>query len=219
MVQRFVQRPELCSDEAATKLERASFALTEYLEGLVKGKHASAVALFPQYQAVAELAGSERVHPADLWSFDWRWLEVSELPAAAPLSYSVAIREKLDWATLNIVKSANAAAARRMVDVATGLANGQDRLQPRTFWAIAAGYFEAFALGTIHHNVYTKRAASRVLQQYATLSRGDNTVSERLAQDLLFFCAVAEPTAEGAAPCLDAVRHAYGLGRCQSGRL
>src|SRR2546427_306086 len=31
-VQRFVQRPELCTDQAAATLERASFALIEYLE-------------------------------------------------------------------------------------------------------------------------------------------------------------------------------------------
>lgn len=211
MVQRFVQRPELCSDEAATVLERASFALTEYLEGLVKGKHASAVALFPQYRAVAELAGSERVHPADLWSFDWRWLEVEGLPQAQALSYSVATREKIDWAILNVVKTANAAAAKRMVGVCVGLSNGQDRLQPRTFWAIAAAYFEAFGQGLIKPNVYTKRAASRVLQQYATLSRGDHAVSERLAQDLLFFCTTAVNPGEGDAPCLEAVRNAYGV--------
>ena len=53
--QRFVQRPELCSEEAANKVERASFALTEYLEGVLKGKAASSVALFPQYRAVLEL--------------------------------------------------------------------------------------------------------------------------------------------------------------------
>jgi hypothetical protein len=41
LAQRFVQRPELCSDDAANKVERASFALTEYLEGVLKGKAAS----------------------------------------------------------------------------------------------------------------------------------------------------------------------------------
>ena len=32
VAQKFVQRPELCSDDAANKVERASFALTEFLE-------------------------------------------------------------------------------------------------------------------------------------------------------------------------------------------
>ena len=59
LAQRYVQRPELCSDDAANKVERASFALTEYLEGVLKGKNASSVALFPQYRDVLELAGDD----------------------------------------------------------------------------------------------------------------------------------------------------------------
>jgi chemosensory pili system protein ChpA (sensor histidine kinase/response regulator) len=76
LAQKFVQRPELCSEDAANKVERASFALTEYLEGMLKGKTASSVALFPQYRDVMELTGGERAHPADLWPVEWRWQEV-----------------------------------------------------------------------------------------------------------------------------------------------
>jgi len=76
LAQKFVQRPELCSDDAAARLERASFALTEFLEGVLKGKSASPVALFPQYRAVMELGSAERVHPADLWPTEWRWHHV-----------------------------------------------------------------------------------------------------------------------------------------------
>ena len=39
LAQKFVQRPELCSDDAANKVERASFALTEYLEGFGVNEH------------------------------------------------------------------------------------------------------------------------------------------------------------------------------------
>jgi chemosensory pili system protein ChpA (sensor histidine kinase/response regulator) len=41
--------------------------------------------------------------------------------------------------------------------------------------------------------IYVKRVASRVLLQYASLARGEAALSERLAQDLLFFCAQARP--------------------------
>ncbi len=37
-VQKFVQRPELCSQDAAAVIERASFALVEYLESVLAGK-------------------------------------------------------------------------------------------------------------------------------------------------------------------------------------
>lgn len=49
-VLRYVQRPELCTEEAAASLERASFALSEYLDTILAGKNVSAVALFPQYR-------------------------------------------------------------------------------------------------------------------------------------------------------------------------
>lgn len=215
LAQKFVQRPELCSEDAANKLERASFALTEYLEGLLKGKKASAVALFPQYRAVLELAGAERIHPADLWSIDWRWEDVA-LPPADPLPYSKAVREKMDWAILNIVKTGDAKAAQRMVDVCVGLAVAQSEPMPRSFWGISAGYFEAMALQLCPYDVYGKRSASRVLQQYAALARGLPGVSERLAQDLVFFCSLSVPGAQHKAPLLNAVRIAYGFAEAKS---
>ena len=65
-VQRFVQQPEHCSQEAAARIERASFALTEYLEGVLADKPISSVSLFPQYRDVQELLRADRIHPADL---------------------------------------------------------------------------------------------------------------------------------------------------------
>ncbi|MBK5204770.1 MAG: hypothetical protein JJD98_04975, partial [Polaromonas sp.] len=59
-VQRFVQQPEQCSPQAAAKIEHASFALTEYLEGVLADKPASAVSLFPQYRDIQELVRADR---------------------------------------------------------------------------------------------------------------------------------------------------------------
>ena len=56
-VQKFVQQPELCSQDAVAKIEYASFALTEYLEGVLADKPVSAVSLFPQYRNIQELGG------------------------------------------------------------------------------------------------------------------------------------------------------------------
>ena len=74
-VQKFVLQPESCSQDAVGKIEYACFALYEYLEGVLAGKPVSAVSLFPQYRDVQELLKVDRIHPADLWSFEWRWLE------------------------------------------------------------------------------------------------------------------------------------------------
>lgn len=211
LAQRFVQRPELCSDDAANKVERASFALTEYLEGVLKGKAASAVALFPQYRDVLELVGDDRVHPADLWSLEWRWIDVVLPERVVPLDYDSSVRARIDQYVLKVVKSGDVAAAKAMRGISLGFAAAQSTLEPRVFWKICAAYFEAVSLGLCPPDVYGKRAASRILLQYRTLARGEPGISERLVQDLLFFCAQAVPLAAAEAPVLTAVRLAYGL--------
>ena len=211
LAQRFVQRPELCSDEAASKVERASFALTEYLEGVLKGKSASPVALFPQYRDVLELVSHDRVHPADLWPLELRWIDVV-LPQEAPaLAYESSVRARLDRSVLKIVKSGDVAAAQAVRGISLGFAAAQEGLDARVFWKISAAYFEAVSLRLCPSDVYGKLAASRILLQYRTLARGEPGISERLVQDLLFFCAQAVPTLAADAPVLAAVRAAYGL--------
>lgn len=213
LAQKFVQRPELCSDEAANCMERGSFALTEYLEGVLKGKSASSVALFPQYRALQELAGADRIHPADLWPPEWRWLPVA-VPAGEPvLAYGADVRKEMDHAVLRLVKYADRKAARRLQEISVGLAAGRADLESRTFWMASAAYFESTALGLLAEDVYSKRAASRVLQQYVILAKGEPTPSDRLAQDLVFFCSLAIPATPEAAPLLSAVKTAYGLSR------
>ena len=211
LAQKFVQRPELCSDEAAHKVERASFALTEFLEGVIKGRVASSVALFPQYRDVLALVGDDRIHPADLWPLNWRWLDMAMPQVTAPLRYDSSVRTLLDWHVLKVVKSGDTVAAHAMRDISLGFAAAQSELEPRVFWKICAAYFEAVALGLCPTDVYGKRAASRILLQFRTLAKGDTAISERLLQDLLFFCAQAIPLHAADAPVLSAVRAAYGL--------
>ncbi len=213
LAQKFVQRPELCSEDAANRVERASFALTEYLEGVLKGKTASSVALFPQYRAVMELAGGEGAHPADLWPVEWRWLDVPLQPGVEAQSFTTALRGQMDQAVLRVMRTGDPKAARRMSDLCEGLAVGQSQIEPRTFWAICAAFFESVALGLCPEDVYTKRAASRVLRQYTSLSRGDLAISDRLAHDLVFFCSLSVPLPDQRAPALKAVRSTYGLER------
>ena len=68
------------------------------------------------------------------------------------------------------------------------------------------------AQGLLGFDVFSKRVASRLLAQYRVLERGENEVSERLAQDLLFFCAQSASPGDGRrAPRLAAVRQVYGL--------
>ncbi len=228
-VQAFADKPALCTEPAALRVERAGFAVAEFLGSVLLGKSPSAVALFPQYREVQALWGADRVHPADLWPVDWAWHE-PRVPATGPagearaplaLAYAPPVRSRMDQAVLRIVKSGDAAAAGEMAEVCAGLAAGESFREPRSFWLLAAGFFEAIAAGLLPADVYVKRAASRVLLQYAQLAKGENLVSERLAQDLAFFCAQAVPPAvpgsPGASvsrvPRLAAVREAWHLER------
>lgn len=211
LVQKFVQRPEFCSDEAVLTVERASFALTDFLEAVLKGKKLSAVALFPQYRSILALTGDDRAHPADVWAYDWRWIDVALPQTVMPLPYDSALRLRIDGYILNVVKTGHPPSALAMRDISLGFAAHQTDLNARVLWAISAAYFEALALGLCSCDVYVKRAASQVLSQYRSLARGEAAISEQRVRDLLFFCSqsVLLPTQD--APALRAVQKAYGL--------
>ncbi|MFN7856319.1 MAG: Hpt domain-containing protein [Acidovorax sp.] len=216
-VQKFVQRPDTCTDQAAATIERASFALIEYLEGVLAGKTASPVALFPQYRDVQALAGADRVHPADLWPAERRFREPEGESSAPSLTYGPEARARLDAAVLRIVKSGDVRAALNMRETCLGLVASASERESRAFWKICAGFFEAVGLGLLPADVYVKRVASRVLLQYATLAKGDPNIADRLVQDLLFFCSQAQPpeAISSASPALQAVREAFALERYQ----
>ena len=212
LAQRFVERPELCSDDAANKLERASFALTEFLEGALKGKNASSVALFPQYKDVQTLVGDDRVHPADLWPYEWRWIDPAlPQPRHGAASADASLVTRMDGCILKVVQSHDAKAAATLRDISLIFSAEQTAVESRVFWKVCAAYFEAVACRLCPPDVYAKRAASRILLQGRSLSRGEPGVSERLVRELLFFCAQAVPMSGTDAPVLVAIRSAYGL--------
>ncbi|WP_096699840.1 Hpt domain-containing protein [Polaromonas sp. AER18D-145] len=212
-VQRFVQRPEQCSQEAAAKVEQASFALTEYLEGVLADKPVSAVSLFPQYRDVQGLVGADRIHPADLWMYEWRWMDPALAVTVHAAAYDDASRQSLDQLILKIMRTGDPQAAQSFRDMCLGFAQAESAGEPRAFWKIAAGYFEALAYGLLKVDLYVKRAASRVLLQYASFAKGGTDASDRLAQDLLFFCSQAVAAHAADTPVLSAIRASYGLTR------
>jgi len=214
-VQRFIDKPDLCTDQTAAKVERAGFALAEFLEGMLLGKPGSPVGLFPQYRDVQEIAGADRVHPADLWVNEWRWAEPNTPAASKSIVYDPAVRSKLDQLVLKVVKTGDPDAARELTSISLSLAATQTAKQPKTFWKICAGYFEALALGLLPLDIYVKRVGSRILLQYASLAKGEVGVSDRLAQDLVFFCSQAAPPKGADAASLIAVRQAWGLQKHQ----
>jgi chemosensory pili system protein ChpA (sensor histidine kinase/response regulator) len=215
LVQRFVAKPQRLDVAGVEAVERASYALLDYLARRLAGKPADAVGLFSQLRTLLELNGAERVHPADLWPHDFRWREV---PAVAPGPVRVAdaaMLSEFERRLLSLVRvntaGAGAGATALRADC-SALAAGAAQTEVVTFWRIAAGFFEAWALGLLPNDVYLKRTASRVLAQLRQQVKGVFEVSERLTLDLLFYCARAQPGPDKAAPCLRAVQRAYALG-------
>jgi len=211
-VQRFVAKPQKLSSAEVETIERASFALLDYLQRLLADKPVSALALFPQYQAVQQLAGAERVHPADLWHTDWRWRELPTDTSVKPRAPDSIARGLMERQLLLIMRGEPMPAVQRMSDICAGLGAHATDLAQATLWKLAAAFFESQANGLLKGDIHTKRVASRLLAQQRTLERGQPDVSERLAQDLLFFCAQSASPGDGRkTPRLAAVRQAYGL--------
>ena len=211
--QKFVDRPETCTDDAAGKVERASFALIDYLEGVLAGKALSPVGLFPQYRDVQGLVGGAQVHPADLWPMEAPSAAVGGVVPVAPLDYGPPVRARLDQSVLKVVKTGDPAAAQELGLISLGLAAAQAVPSARAFWTLSASYFEGLGHGLFPADLYAKRIASRVLTQYASLAKGETAIAPRLVQDMLFFCAQAVPAQASDTPTLAAVRQAYNLQR------
>jgi chemotaxis protein histidine kinase CheA/AmiR/NasT family two-component response regulator len=224
-VQAFIERPLECTEAAASRVERAGFAVADFLDGLLAGHTLSPVGLFPQYEAVLLGLGADRIHPADLWDLDWAWHLAhglaepgfADVPGAGP-----ALRSRLDQAVLRIVKSADTAAARELVGLCAHLAqqaHAEGGSTPaRSLWTLAAGFFEALGLSRVPIDLYVKRTASRVLVHYVQLAKGDGAVSERLGRDLAFFCAQAQRPDPATAPHLAVVHSAWSLEHHEPGR-
>ena len=212
-VQRFVAKPHKLSATVVDDIEHASFALLDYVSRLLAGKTVSALAMFPQYRAVQEAAGADRVHPADLWSLDWQWRDLPDVGSnAAPRRPDAATRSAMEQQMLTLMRKPTMAAASRMSDICAGLGAGAAHAQTATLWKLASAVFEALSHGLLESDVFVKRVAARLLAQLRIIERGEADVSERLAQDLLFFCAQAASPGDGRkTPRVAAVRQVYAL--------
>ena len=194
-VERFIDNPELCSDSAADTIETAGFALTAYLESILAGRKTSAVALFPQYEEVQQLAAAQRIHPADLWENRWRWIDIPATGEAAALDLTAQVRAQMDAPVLQVMRSLDSQAARTLEQTASSLAlSPQMSPQQQTLWRLAAGFFAAVADKLLPADLYVKRAATGVLLQAGEQIKAAPSLNTRLAQDLLFFNAHLQNT-------------------------
>ena len=210
-VQLLAERTDLVDPFRVETIERANFALLSYIARLLAGNKASTLSLFPAYRELQTFNNAERIHPADLWQYEWRWREVPD-ETACPALAPDAGRAPFEAALLKHMRTPSPAFAGRLSDLCAGLAAGLIEPHSKTLWQLAAAQFQAQALGLLDGDAFVKRLGSRLLSQLKLARQVDPVVQERLAQDLLFFCAQArDPASERAAPRLSAVRRAFGL--------
>ncbi len=215
LLQRLVQRPATAEPAAAQQVEQGARALTDYLDRVMRERPLPGLALFPVYRIWQELAGAERVHPADLWLCEQDPLNARAVTPPPGKTYhpSPQVRAHLDKLVLLVVKQLNPAAAASLAQLSGGLSRGSEDESLRRFWLAAAAYFEAVAQGLLPDDVFVKRAASRILLQYASVAQGHAQGLQQLTEDLCFFAAQAQPdgdAAQAASPHLLTLREAYG---------
>lgn len=208
---KFVQKPEMVTEDAIKKLEHASFAVLEYLESLLANKNVSSIGLFAQYRDVKGLAGFERVHPADLWvRHPFQWLQ-PEMSAIRSLDYSLSVRDSIDSALLKIMQSADTVAANELSQLSLSLAQSQTNDKASTFWKICAAFFEAIAQKLIPVDIYVKRTSAGIVVHYNNLKHGDWVFSDKFMQNMLFLCGQAKIEKKENSPSLLMVQKTWAL--------
>ena len=201
--------PTSLTPEAVSTLERASFALLDYLHRMLAGQAVNSLAMFPQYRAVLALAGVDRVHPADLWVAPPRtdWPAVKK--TISPLQPDARVHAAVESGMVDAMRGGEAA-NRRMSRLFAGLAAGASG-SVAGLWNLTSAFFDAQAGAVLKPDVYTQRMISRLLAHLRAVERGSTEVPERLLHDLQFFCARADDDAEAKAPQLVRVRKAFEL--------
>ncbi|MDO5654056.1 MAG: hypothetical protein Q4G39_08125, partial [Brachymonas sp.] len=208
-VQKFVAQPELCTEQAIAKLNHAGNAVLDYLSSVLRGQADHSVGLFPVYRDVAQIAGFDRIHPADLWHQPWRWLE-AEPPVAAVAQATG--EEQFFESVLKLFQSGGTQGADTLSLKTQHVWQRSQVRDERVFWQLATGYLQALAAGALPFDEHVKRLLSRIAVQYDVLQQGGGTVSERLAQDLLYFNALAhKANAAASMPVNQAIVQRYGL--------
>ena len=174
-VQKFVERPELCT-EAGGRQGRARRLRADRIPGRRAAGQAGvggrAVPAVPRRAGT----GRRRPHPSGRPVGHGLALDRTEHAPDADARWSTTRPCARAW-TRRVLQRRQDRRRRRprasCAQVSLALAAAQAARQPQDLLEVCAGFFEAMALGLLPLDIYVKRAASRVLLQYATLAKGE----------------------------------------------
>ena len=211
-LERFKDGSLACSAEHTRVVADGYQAVIEYLEELLSGAAPQPVRLFPEYRALRQMLGADRIHPADLFFADLSvpvTLAAHAAPAAAP-DYA-ACRARFEKALLPFMKSTDPDAQRghaaAMQEAIALVADAQAEPHARTFWLAMQSFAELVASGQLASTLYVKQLFGLVNLQIRRLSQGQGSLPEAMLRDALFFIAAAASPS----PDAQALRRAYRL--------
>lgn len=202
------------SQDVANKITEAFYAVLRYLEDLLAGNAQQPVRLYPEYRALLELKGAERIHPADLFfpslSVQEKIPELTLSANPAAINYS-AIRLRFEKLLLTLLTSKNADAkqdsSKQMSVLIHEIEQAQTTSQTKAFWLVMRAFSESTAQVEAKDERHIKQIWGRINLQIRRLVEGNTSVPERLLRDALFFIAqVKEPSA-----FVSQIRKAYQL--------
>lgn len=202
------------SPAVVAKMTEAFYAVLRYLEDLLTGNPQQPVRLFPEYRALLELKGAERIHPADLFfpslSVQEKIPELALSASPKDINYG-AIRLRFEKLLLTVLTSkspeAQADAANQMGVLIKEIEQAQTTSQTKAFWLVMRAFAESSAQVDKRDERHVKQIWGRINLQIRRLVEGNTSVPERLLRDALFFIAqVKEPS-----PFVAQIRKAYQL--------
>lgn len=225
LVDKWVIKPHHLTEPGVKAIEALSFAVLDYIRRRIAGKPVSPMGLFPQYEAVTLACGADVARPADLWqpsqvaSLDRIvWADASEdIVALEPQADALS---QFETALLRLMREGDLLHAATLADLMASLAKGaaaRSAAREANTWALASGFLEGLATSRLPMGIHAKRALSAVMGQLRATVRQQALPSERLAHDLMFYCAQAggdAASAHGAtvkAGLLDSLRLHFGL--------
>ncbi|WP_395005960.1 Hpt domain-containing protein, partial [Undibacterium sp.] len=204
---------ELTTD-TVRKMTEAFYGVLRYLEDLLAGNSQQPVRLFPEYRALLELKGAERIHPADLFfpslSVQEKIPELALSGHPSEINYG-AIRLRFEKLLLTVLTSKNPEAkldaSTQMSILIREIEQAQVTSQTKAFWLVMRAFAESTALIDARDERHIKQIWGRINLQIRRLVEGNASVPERLLRDALFFIAqVREPS-----PFVAQIRKAYQL--------
>ncbi|MDY0330846.1 MAG: Hpt domain-containing protein [Thiomonas sp.] len=206
---RLIDQPEKLDHAALQRFDAGFNALIDFLEAHRAGKNEPALKLYPQYRDLMELAQAERIHPADLWDYDWTWPEApptGQGTASPPRPLTPEDRAQFEMALLHVLRGQQTSQAMQSLDAVARRAQENSAGPTASLWWLSRGLFEAIGHGLLAPDLDIKRLLGRLNLQLRNQLQGQSPAPQRLGHDLIFFCAQALHEGDASARSLPMLR-------------